>query len=102
MHKILRKIVTLNNTLQPLLEEKKWEEVLQFATERDQYIKQYFELSPLPDSPETISEVTSYILENDTKISRAITEDKTSLIDESLSLQMNRNAIRQYQSNQSK
>jgi len=100
MHEILHKIVALNDSLLPLLKEKQWEEILQFTTERDKYIKQYFELVPLPDPPEVIAEVSSYILENDAKISQLITEDKASLIDESLSLQMNRNAIRQYQQTQ--
>jgi len=101
MHKILRKIVTLNDLIPPFLEEKKWEEILQVATERDAYIKQYFDLKPLPDLPEIISEVTSYILENDEKISKTILEDKESLISESLSLQMSQKAIRQYQQTQS-
>ena len=100
MHEILSKIKVLNDSIFPLLEEKKWDDILQITNERDKYIKQYFSINPLPDSPEVISDVTTLILENDAKTSQMIKEDKANLINESISLQMNHKAIRQYQQSQ--
>ncbi len=97
MHQLLEKTTTINSQILRLVESKQWDQILKLTNQRDGYLRRYFELSPLPDSNSTISQVIVEMTNSDQKVTEIISGLKTELIDESLSLKKSHKAIKQYE-----
>ncbi len=97
MHQLLEKTIAINHKIMCLAESGQWEEILTLSNEREHYLKQYFETIPLPDDSSIISQVIADITQSDLKISKLISDKKSELINQSLSLKKSHNAIQRYQ-----
>lgn len=97
MNPLLKKIVAINLEMTPLVKSLQWEDVLALTGQRDDYIKEYFKISPIPDEPSIVSDIMNEIVRSDQEISELMAKEKTKLIDQSLSLKKSHSAIQQYQ-----
>lgn len=96
MHKLLKQTRKLNKEMSSLTQEFEWKKALTLAIKRDHYLKEYFELSPLPDDNLVISKIVSEISMLDETIKELINNTKSHLINESLSLKKTHHALQQY------
>lgn len=102
MNPLLEKTVATNHKILLLVESMQWEKILVLANKRDSYLRQYFKLNPLPDDNTIISQVIIDMTQSDQKISELISNKKSELIKESLSLKNSHSAIQQYQLTQNR
>jgi hypothetical protein len=100
MHQLLEKTIEINSKIEDLVDEFEWDKILDLSQKRDGYIKEYFDLSPLPDDNSVVSKVIVDMTKSDEKISNLIDNKKSELIAKSLSLKNNQHAINQYKFNQ--
>lgn len=100
MHQLLEKTIEINSKIESLVDQFEWDQILNLSQERDAYIREYFDLSPLPDDNSTVSRVIVNLTKSDEKISELIENKKSKLISKSLSLKNNHHAINQYRFNQ--
>jgi len=100
MHQYLKEISQINDQLPQLIESMEWDEMLALTNQRDQLLRKYFEMSPLPDDDSIISKVMADMKNSDQQITEIIAVNKSKLVSESLSLKKSHRAISHYQSTQ--
>jgi len=100
MHQLLNKTLKLNGQIAAQADAKLWNEVLALSVERDNCLKQYFSITPLPDEQATIFKIITQIAESDSEITQIISKGKKELVNEGLSLRHSHVAIQRYQNTQ--
>ena len=100
MHQLLEKTIATNDKIMHLAGSMQWDQILTLSHQRDDYLRQYFKISPLPDEKSVISQVIVDMTSSDQQVSKLISSRKSELIDEGLSLKNSHNAILRYRSTQ--
>ena len=100
MHPLLEQIINTNNRIIQLVDSMQWDKILALSNKRDKYLRQYFAIAPLPDDNSAISQVIIDITNSDQKIAVLISDKKSEMVSEGLSLRNSHNAIQQYQHTQ--
>ncbi len=100
MHPLLQKIIDTNHQISELVGSMLWDEALALSRVRDDSLREYFDITPLPDENSIVSQVIVDITQSDQAITALIANKKSELISDGLSLKNSHDAIQQYRHTQ--
>lgn len=100
MHHYLKQINDINDQISQLAEAVEWDEILALSNQRDQLLRKYFKISPLPDNNSVVTKIIIDMTNSDQEITEIIAKRKSVLVSESLSLKKSHQAINHYNSTQ--
>jgi len=96
VHSLLKKTIATHEKMMALLKKSLWDEILVLSAKRNDYLKAYFEIKPLPDSNLILSQLFDDITQFDEHFSALMAEEKSKSISHSLSLKNSHHAIQKY------
>ncbi len=100
MHHLLEEAIKINADMGILAESCQWQDILLLSQERDKFLKEYFALSPLPESQTALNKIAKDFSDSDAIISQSIAKNKNVLVKEGISLRNSLSAIQQYRRTQ--